>query len=465
MSKTLMARYGIFVFAAFIAAGIALWWINHGHAWSNSSEGARVHSRADQSNSAPTRVETVKPTRGGIPRKSRQPGTIEAFNFADLFAKVSGYLKKQPVDIGDTVKAGQVIAEIDAPEFVQQLANAKAALAEAESQVKLAQVKVQTAQAEAEAADAAVEEAESDVLKETANLKFREQQYERIKHLFELKSIEERLVDEKDEQRHAARAAESSARSAVVNAKAQAGAARARVDQARAEVDAAKSKADVAAAAVGKAQVFVDYTRIVSPYDGVVTRRSFHVGDFVRAAEDGGIRPMFSVAKIDVMRVVVQVPERDAAATNAGDAAVVELDAIPDRKFEAKVARIANSEDRASRTMRTEIDLKNDENELRDGMFGRVTISLKKSTRGLTLPSSCVLGNDEGTESWVFVVRDGKALRKSVETGFDNGVRVEIRSGISAEESVIERPGADLADGTPVEVEQPHRARHENQES
>ena len=185
------------------------------------------------------------------------------------------------------------------------------------------------------------QETEAELIKTKANLAFRETQYQRIKHLFELKSIEERLVDEKDGTARP-RGVVQSAAAAILTGKAQAAAAQARVAQAEAAVEDAKADVQVAEANVSRAAVFVDYTRIISPYSGVVTRRSYHVGDFIRAAEGGGTTPLLSVARTDVMRVVVQVPERDAPFTERGDSAVVELDAISGKKYHGKVARIAN---------------------------------------------------------------------------------------------------------------------------
>ena len=95
----------------------------------------------------------------------------------------------------------------------------------------------------------------------------------------------------------------------------------------------AQAKVRLAQAKVGKAQVYVDYTRIISPYNGVVTRRSFHVGDFVRAADQGGSTPLLTVARTDLMRVIVQVPERDVPYTNVGDPAVVHVDVLSGEKF------------------------------------------------------------------------------------------------------------------------------------
>ncbi len=397
------------------------------------------------------RVLTVTPHKGGIQRTSSQPATIEAFSFADLYPKVSGNLKKQTVDIGDSVREGEVIAEIDAPEFQKALNQAEATLAKARTQVALTQAKVQTAKAEAQAAAAEVKQTEAELVKATAFLEFRSKQYERIKALFERKSIEERLVDEKEEEREAARGAEQTARAAILTAKAQAASAEARVVQAVAAVDDAKSDVQVAEANVAKAAVFVEYTRIVSPYTGVVTRRSYHVGDFIRAAEEGGTTPVLTVARTDVMRVVVLVPERDAAFTDPGDPAVVELDAVPDAKFRGKVARIANSEDRVTRSMRTEIDLKNTSKRLRDGMFGHVTIYLSEESDRMTVPATSVVQVGNGKTA-VFLVRDGKAHRQIVKAGRNDGIRVEIHSGLAADSLVIERPSEDLVDGTPVEA-------------
>ena len=332
--------------------------------------------------------------------------------------------------------------------------HAEAALAQARAQVTQMEARVATARADFEAAKANIKLADAELVKATANLGFRTIQYERIKHLFELKSIDARLVDEKDEQREAARAAEHSARAAILSAKAQADASEAKIAQAQADVLDAEAKVQLAQSTVGRAQVFLEYTRIVSPYKGVVTQRSFHVGDFIRAADQGGTKPLLTVARTDKMRVIVKVPERDVPFTDPGDPAVVELDAIPGLKFSGKVSRIANSEDRVSRSMRTEIDLQNTSNQFRDGMFGRVTIILKKAGKGLTVPSSSLVGNDKSKKVSVFIVRDGKAQLKHVEVGQDDGIRAEILSGISGDDRVVSRPGSDLADGVPVEADE-----------
>ncbi|HEY2252787.1 MAG TPA: efflux RND transporter periplasmic adaptor subunit [Planctomycetaceae bacterium] len=399
-------------------------------------------------------VVVVKPQPGGLQRISDQPGSIEAFDYADLYGKVSGFLKNQTVDIGDKVKKGEQLAAIDAPEYQQDVESAKAALVEARAQVTLKEALLKTAQVNVKVAQASIQQSESDLARATAEHKFRQEQYDRIKELFKLKSVEERLVDEKDEQRHAAEAAVASAHASITTAQAGAEAAAAKVDQARAEVEDARAKVSVAEAAVGRAQVFVEYTRIVSPYDGVVTRRNFHEGDFIRGAGQGAGQDILTVARNDRMRVVVQVPERDVPFLHPGDRATIALDARPDKPLQAKVSRVADSEDRTTRSMRTEIDLENPNGELRDGMFLRVTIFLNVKNQGVTIPSTCLVEDPTGNKTSIFIVHEGKAQKKKVNVGRDDGSRVEILDGLAADDQVVLHPGGDLWDGDAVQAEE-----------
>src|SRR5262245_6281096 len=408
---------------------------------------------AASSSQARTRVLVVRPHKGGIPRSTTQPGTMEAFDYADLYTKVSGQLRTQAVDIGDAVKVGDVIAEIDAPEYIEALHEEEAAVARAEAEVVQMESRVTTAKAEYDAALANITFVEANLAKATSYRKFREIQFKRISDLFARKSIEERLVDEKEEERDAAVAAENSAQAAIESAKAQATAAKARIASADADLLDAKAKVRLANAKAARAQVWVDYLKIVSPYNGVVTRRSFHVGDFIRDADQGGNTPILIVARTDLMRVVVQVPERDVPYTNVGDPAVVEMDALAGEKFHGKVARIANSEDRLTRTMRTEVDLPNPKNRLRDGMFGRVAITLEAGTGGLTVPSTSVFSDPRSKKPAVYVAKNGKVHRTFVSTGQDDGSMTEILSGLSVDDLVASRAGSDLTDGAEVETE------------
>lgn len=398
------------------------------------------------------RVEVITPTPGGLEHTSKQPGSVHAFEEADLFAKVSGYMKSQYVDIGDHVLEGQVLAEIDMPELVKEVKRDVAALSQAQAQVVQAKARVATADADWQAAMAVIKQSEADLGKAQATRNFREKQYARIKALFQLNSVDERLVDEKEDEREAARSAERSAEAAVATSKAQAAAAGAKIDQAKADVAEAESKVQVTEAELEKTRVLLDYAKIVSPYHGVITARNFHPGDFIRAADQGAQQPLLTVQKTDLMRVVVQVPDQDVPFTNPGDLAVVEIDALPGVKFTGKVSRIASAEDSHTRTMRTEVDLPNPDGVLREGMYGRVTITLERPRQSLTIPASCLVGQSRDSLGSVYVVRDGKTYRTQVKLGGDNGLLVEVLSGLGSNDRVVAKYNGAIGDGVPAEV-------------
>ena len=410
--------------------------------------------KSDKSQLAPRmHVKVVHPLRGAMDRITVQPGSVQSFESADLFAEVPGYLKSQTVDIGDRVKRGQVLAVIDVPELEQQVARQAAMLDQARAKVKVAEAHVDTASAELEVAKATVTKVEASAASAKAVRTLREKQLRRYRDLYASKSIEERLVDEKEEEADAAIEAERAARVAIVTAKTDILASMARLQQARADVTYAEASVKVAQAELDKAKVLVQFATIVSPYDGVVTQRNFFRGDFVKGASEGGTPlPLFSVERTDVMRVIVQVPDRDVPFTDPGDQATIEIDALPGKKFEAKVSRIASSEDPQTRLMHTEIDLPNPTGKICKGMYGRVTILLDKTSDRFSIPSTAIAGKGADGKATVFVVRDGKAALASVDVGADNGLRVEIISGLTAEDQVIFHASAELREGAEVEA-------------
>jgi RND family efflux transporter MFP subunit len=397
-------------------------------------------------------VQAIKPKRGLIERTTSQPGSLYAFESAALFAKVSGYLKTQDVDIGTKVHRGDVVAVIDAPELDIEVQQLTAAIVEAKSEVDQMKAHLVTARAKWDSAVAAAAETEADLGRATAQRAFREKQYQRIKKLFELNSIDERLVDEKQDEMQAAQASERAAQAAIVTAKANVAAAAARIEEAKADLANAEAKVQVADSARAKAQAFADYERIVSPYNGVITRRSFNRGDFIRAAERSGEAPLLVVDRTDLLRTVVFVPDLDVPWVEPGNAAIVEIDALPGEAFHATVSRMADSEDPQSRTMRVEIDLPNPSGRLRQGMYGRVTIKLRAGVGGLLVPASCIVGPLKDGKGAVYVVRGGKAILVEVKVGSDDGSQIEVRQGLSADDEVVVHYNGAIGDGVPVAI-------------
>ncbi|HWA97782.1 MAG TPA: efflux RND transporter periplasmic adaptor subunit, partial [Pirellulales bacterium] len=381
-----------------------------------------------------------------------QPGSAHSFQSAGLFAKVSGYLKTQNVDIGSHVKRGDLLAEIDVPELVQELERDKGNLRQAEAEVVQAEAQVASAVSERKAVEALVAQTEANVKRAESDRSFRHRQHERIRDLHSLKSVEERLVDERLDQLNAAIAAELAARSAVVTAQEQAAAAESRVARAKADLNVAKAKIDVMQAAVHKTEVLIGYTKIKSPYDGIVTERNFHPGAFIRSADQGEHKPLLAVDRTDLMRVVVQVPDRDVPFTQPGDPARIVFDALPSMPFTGEVARVSAFEDPESRTMRVEVDVPNAKGIIRDGMYGQAEIELEEASPGVTIPSTCIVGSVIDGKAKVYVIAGGKAHLADIATGKDTGSQIEVLSGLDTSQQVVVKPPSALIEGIAIDA-------------
>lgn len=434
-----------------VAAG-AGWLAFHArHAKTTTPEHAQPKAGSQTKTGLQVKVRVVRPEQGGLPWSVTRPASIHAFHRAALYAKVSGYLQNQAVDIGHAVEEGDLLAEVYAPEIVAGVAKAKADVAKAEAMVNVAKARVAEANSELAEARAALAQTKAQLLNAAALLKLRQEQYDRIARLAKEKAIEEELVDEKFEARDAAQAAQLAAEKAVATAEAAVATADARIIRTKADLSSAQAQVEVAKAALAEASALESYTHIRSPYTGVITQRNFHNGDFIRDAASGKTEPVFGVAETDVMRVIVWIPDEDVPYTRRGIQVSLHVDALDGREFKGLVARTAMSEDYETRTMRTEIDLDNSEGLLKDGMFGAATIQLGRRQNAVSIPTACLLGEGKA-ERAVYLVRDGRARRVDVRVGRDDGIHAEVLSGLGTDDQVIEEHGPGLDDGVAVTV-------------
>jgi RND family efflux transporter MFP subunit len=404
-----------------------------------------------------TRVEVVRPQKGGMDRVTEQPCSVHAFEVQKIFSEVSGYLKIQNVDIGSKVNSGDVLVVIEVPELDKQVKRNQALVEKATARVEVTKARVESATADRQAAQADVAWSVAKVKSAEAWTRFRLIQLDRFSRLVKLDSVEQKLKDEYQDNYEAAREKERAAVAGVAHSNALVMAMAAKVKQAQADVVEARAEVDVANAELEKAQELLNFATIKSKYKGVVSQRGMYPGDFVRAAEAGGAQqePLLTVQRSDKLRVVVQVPARDVPYADAGDQAVIVLDDLPGVKFQAPVARTAGAQDPNTRLMRVEIDLDNKDGRIRPGMFGRATILLERAPDRLSLPLSCLTSKSDDGKAKVFVVRDGKAWSVAVETGTSNGVRVCILKGLSERDVVVAQPPPGLANGGRVEVSTP----------
>jgi len=305
--------------------------------------------------------------------------------------------------------------------------------------------------ADLDAAKAAVTKAIATDKSAAAWVRYRGLQYQRMKDLFnDNKAIELKLVDEAKENLEASLETELSAKETITVNKARVVACQAKIEQARADVEEAEADVEVAQAELEKTNVQFAFATIVAPFDGVVTQRRFFPGDYIRSANEGGNEPLLTVDRTDLMRVIVQIPDRDVPFTDPGDTAYVLIDALPGQKLPAQVSRIAKKEDAQTRLMRVEVDLPNPTGKISHGMYGQVTIVLDQEKDLISLPSTCLVGKREDGKGTVYVVRDGLIHSVSVRLGTNDGLRVAILEGLTCAEQVVLHPGNTLSEGIEV---------------
>jgi RND family efflux transporter MFP subunit len=344
------------------------------------------------------RVEVVRPRRVTVAQRLQTNATLEAFEEADIFAKVSGYLSDVRVDIGDHVKAGQVLAVIDVPEMKQELAEARA--------------QFESRQSSLESARRQLDRNKADLALQNALAKDREQLGEGRGF------ISDRTLD----QVHAS-----------------ADIAKADLGVAEANRDLAANQVAVAAATVEKIKALLAYTQIVAPFDGVVARRQVNRGDLVQAATATRTTPsagsLFTLQRIDTIRVFCDVPENDVPHLHVGDAAIVRPAGFDGKPFIGTVTRFSLRLDPETRNMRTEVDLPNPKEQLYPGTYAEVSLEMNRRPDALTVPTAAV-GSD-GDGNFVYTVTDNRITRVAVKTGLTDNGRIEVTAGLSEETPVV----------------------------
>jgi multidrug resistance efflux pump len=308
-------------------------------------------------------------------RALKVPGLVRAAEEARLFPRISGYVEKWTADIGDRVKKAQVLAVLAVPEYEAELAQKKALVARAEAKVQHAQNLLKEATAALELVSSQIQEAEASFKNAQASLKYARATYERVKRLADSKSVGVAVLDEATNKLEVAKAALSAAESKLRVARASRNGTAAKQDTAESGVRVAKTLLDVARADLQRVAALLQYARIVAPFDGVITHRSVNTGDFATPSGDKSV-PLYIVVRVDTVRIVVAVPDKAVPRLRVGTEATIKLDALPDRAFKGKVARLAGALDPAKRTLRAEIDLPNPDGKLLPGMSGTVTLML-----------------------------------------------------------------------------------------
>jgi RND family efflux transporter MFP subunit len=396
------------------------------------------------------RVTAGPPARKTLKRFTTQPGKIEAFEETPLYAKVSGYVDKVLVDIGDRVKKDQILATLWVPELTDQLQQKEALVAQAEAEVKQAEAAIRAAEAAAATAAARVQESQAGIKRSEAEYERWKAESNRINELAASGSVTRKIADETLNQFRAADAARQEAQARVDSAKAALNESQANVENAKADLAAAAARRRVAEANLSQAKTMVNYTQITAPYDGVITRRAIDTRHFVQPPAGDGAMPLLVICAADTVRVFVDVPEMEAPLVDLKDAAAIQLQSLPGVEIQGEVTRTSWDLDPANRSLRVEIDIPNSEGQLRPGMYATASILLAERKEVLTLPVTAMVR--DGREAFCYRVESGRVYRTPIQLGLRVGNEVEIVSGLKGNETVVLLRADSLKEAQAVEV-------------
>ncbi len=372
---------------------------------------------AQESEQKPITVSASLPERGTLIRRTSQPAAVHPYFEAELASRVSGYVGSISADIGDEVKEGDVLATIDTPELKTQAERKEAEIVFLKFKTKQLEAGTQAIKAETHA---------------------EELEFKRISRLASTGAITQRAGDEAKSRLEGARA-----KMAVVLA----------------EVESSRAAVLVAEKELEELNTMVGFASLRAPFAGTVTHRALDPGDLVKSADSGKYDdPLFRVARLDKVRVKVSIPELDSVHVNSGDPATFTCRALKGKSFTCAVSRTAGSINTTSGSMMVELDLDNPDGKLIPGLFGTAEIELERFEKAISLPATSVHFDEKGGNVRVYIISDGKVKVVPVETGYDDGKRIQILKGLSGSEQVINGMLGRFAGGEKVTIRTPESA-------
>ena len=331
------------------------------------------------------------------------PGNIQAITESPVLARSSGYIKKRYVDIGDRVTAGQVVADIEAPELQQQILQAKA---------------------QVEQANSSVQQADASLTQGRSNENLARVTRDRWQKLFDKGVVSRQENDTYQTQYDAQHASVLALEKAVA---------------------AAKSNAVAAEANVARLNELLSYLTVRAPFAGVITVRNIDTGTLVT----DGSTLLFRVAQTDRLRIYLNAPQGDAPSVKVGQRANLTIPDLPGRQFAGTVARTANALDPASRTLLVEVQMDNHGGALLPGMYAQVDLAVPRQDPPLQIPGDTLVVRGNGPQ--VAVVKpDGTVHYTLIQLGRDFGDHVEVLSGLEEGQQIAVNPGDAVVEGVKV---------------
>lgn len=331
------------------------------------------------------------------------PGSIQAVTEAPVLARASGYIRKRYVDIGDRVTAGQLLAEIEAPELDAQVKQAKSAARQAQSSLEQALANVEQGKTNQELARVTAER--------WSNL--------------EKKGVVSRQENDTYQAQYQAQTAN--------------------VQSLEKAVAALRDAALGAEANVARLVELQGYKLVRAPFAGVITLRNVDVGALITESNT----LLFRIAQTNVLRTYVNVPQADADSVRVGQTALVMISELPGRQFTGTVTRTSNALDPATRTLLTEVQVPNQAGSLLPGMYSQVDLTTPRKDPPLMIPGDTLVVRPDGTQ--VATITPSHTIHfQRIELGRDYGDRIEVLSGVQAGQQVVVNPGDVVREGAKV---------------
>jgi RND family efflux transporter MFP subunit len=324
-------------------------------------------------------VALAQPLPGNSQQTLTLPGNIQPFNKAAIFARVNGYVKGWDHDIGSSVKTGQVLATIDAPDLDQQLSQAKATLASVRANLQIASLNA-----------------------------------DRNNILVKKEVVAQQLADQTT--------ADAKAKEAVVDAN---------------------------EANVRQLEAMQSFKTLAAPFDGIVTARNVELGQLINSGGSG--QPLFEVSDLHRVRIFVQVPQSFSAGLKPGLKATFEMPQYPGVQFDATLSHISQAMNATSHSMQVELQADNAAGKFFAGSYCNVHFEIPTDANLVRIPSTALVTGNQGTQ---VATLDGnnKVVLKNVQLGRDLGDTVEVISGLSPSDRIINNPPETLTAGDMVRV-------------
>ena len=369
-------------------------------------------------------VNTTAAVSRQLPRYFEANGSLAPNEQADVAAETSGKVAAVGVDLGSSVRRGQMIVKLDDTDFRIKIEQAQAQLDQAKATLRQNEAKIGLRPGQKFNPENVPEVAAA-----RSALELADKNLKRYEKLVETGDISRAAYDQQKSQRD--QLAEQ--RQAMVHL----------AQQNYATVANSQAAVDTAATQVALAKRNLGYTVVVSPMPGYVSDRPADIGEYVSPQQK-----VATVVNLNPLRVRIDIPEQAIPQIHTGESVSVSVSGYPDRNFAGRVARVSPNVTAASRTLSVEADVENPKAELKPGQFATVRILLPQTEAAVLVPQRALRTISGST--YVFVIKNGHAEQRLVQSGQTEGDLVEIKSGVAADEVVATSNVDQLSDGIAI---------------